>query len=338
MIGIIKRITFNTLKRYNNSFWREKESIKILVQVNSYFNASLWEKSSFKVIQNKTRSIEIKYVSSKISFNKLFDDSDICFTFGLNNFLELKIGKKKLIYFPTAGLEFLNNKVLPKNYVIVNPEGLASFAIAEYVLSMAMILSRNFNEAFTNQAHKRWKQENIISSQYIPLQHRIVGVVGVGRNGKEIVKLFKKNNCKIYGCDAKFDKQIDIDKWYHVDSLEQMIKDVNILIICVPLNQITKGLINIEKLKLLGKDGYLIDVSRGQIVIQKDLIEALTKEHIAGAAIDVSETEPISINSKLWKTKNLIITPHIAGNINLFREEIMNDFYINSLNFIKENV
>lgn len=103
-------------------------------------------------------------------------------------------------------------------------------------------------------------------------------------------------------------------------------RETDILIISLPLTEKTRHIIDAEILALLGKNSYLINVSRGEVINEKDLIKALQKRIIKGAATDVLCKEPLSKRSPFFQLDNIIITPHIAGNINLFVEEIQKDF------------
>ena len=123
--------------------------------------------------------------------------------------------------------------------------------------------------------------------------------------------------------------------FYLSDQLNEFIDHTDILIVALPLNDSTKHIINKNILKALGSKKYLINVSRGEIIDEVALIDALSTYTIKGAALDVFETEPLSINSGLYKCDNAIITPHIAGNMNLFVKEIQQDFIFKALSYEK---
>lgn len=117
-------------------------------------------------------------------------------------------------------------------------------------------------------------------------------ILCVGNVGKSIAHQFKKIGCYVVGCDKN----------------------------------IQENLIGIQDLKMLGSDSYLINISRGNIIVENDLIEALRLKIIKGAVIDVFSKEPLPRSSPLYKLDNVILTPHISGNINLFTDEIQRDF------------
>jgi phosphoglycerate dehydrogenase-like enzyme len=99
-----------------------------------------------------------------------------------------------------------------------------------------------------------------------------------------------------------------------------------LLIIALPLNAETANLIGIRELRMLGSDAYLMNISRGNIIVEQDLVKALRSKIIKGAVLDVFAKEPLPGSSPLYKLDNVILTPHISGNINLFVDEIQEDF------------
>ena len=117
-----------------------------------------------------------------------------------------------------------------------------------------------------------------------------------------------------------------LEKWYSHYQINELIKFSDILIIALPLNKDTRFIISKEELINLGESSYLINISRGDLICESDLFYVLKNNLIKSAVIDVCSIEPLSRWSKLWKLENLVITPHISGNINNFVEKVQNDF------------
>jgi D-3-phosphoglycerate dehydrogenase len=92
-----------------------------------------------------------------------------------------------------------------------------------------------------------------------------------------------------------------------------MLAQVNILILCVPLTPTTHGMIDAAALRCLPPGALLINVARGPVVVERDLVEALSSHHLAGAGLDVTEVEPLPSDSLLWKLPQVIITPHVGA-------------------------
>jgi D-2-hydroxyacid dehydrogenase (NADP+) len=338
MIRKIKSFFLRSLVNWNKRKWKNPYSIKILIQTNQWFNEFEWNCIFQQSEISLNEKLEVEYSRNKIDSIKLFREADIIFCFGLSQYIEFNANKPVMIYLSTVGTESVNWKVVPASVKLTTPKGISSEAIAEYSLSMAIILSRKLDKAFRNQFNRIWDQERILDSIYKPLHQHTIGIVGLGNVGKAISDKFKRIGCKVFGCDSLVDDALNLDKWYFPDQLNEMLHDADIIVLCLPLTDQTKGLIGSRELESIGKKGYLINVSRGEIVDEKALITALRKKIIAGAATDVCRNEPLPHASKFWETQNLIITPHIAGNINLFSKEIMNDFINKTLTFIGKNV
>jgi lactate dehydrogenase-like 2-hydroxyacid dehydrogenase len=146
------------------------------------------------------------------------------------------------------------------------------------------------------------------------IKDNIIGIVGLGNIGKNVAKILINGfGCKVYYYDCKrdedFEKEIGIK---FVEKLEDLMKMVDILSIHVPLCEATKYLINESNLKLMKSNSYIINTSRGLVVKEIDLVNALKNKIIRGAALDVFENEPV-ITKDLFSMENVVLTPHIAA-------------------------
>ncbi|MEQ8836917.1 MAG: NAD(P)-dependent oxidoreductase, partial [Lacipirellulaceae bacterium] len=97
------------------------------------------------------------------------------------------------------------------------------------------------------------------------------------------------------------------------DQVDEMISRSDILILAAPLTEVTRGMIDARRLSLMPEQSTLINVARGPLVVEDDLVEALVSGHLWGAGIDVTEVEPMPEDSSLWTVDKLIITPHVGG-------------------------
>jgi len=145
------------------------------------------------------------------------------------------------------------------------------------------------------------------------LSGKTVGIIGVGNIGKEVVRLLKPFNCTILINDI-----IDQHEYYRANGLietskERIFRECDIITIHTPLTTETRNLLNGDSLRMVKKEAFLINTSRGAIINQDDLKEALKSGGIAGAALDVFEEEPPS-DKEFLELPNLFCTPHIGGN------------------------
>lgn len=112
-------------------------------------------------------------------------------------------------------------------------------------------------------------------------------------------------------------KEDVFDEMYKVSDLDKLLPGTDVLAMSLPATAETENILNKERLALLPEGAYVVNVGRGSAVDEDALMEALESGHIAGAALDVFKTEPIPEGSRLWNTTNLLITPHVAGNLTL---------------------
>jgi phosphoglycerate dehydrogenase-like enzyme len=335
----IKDFIFKKLISASNPGWKSGTKVKIAINVNRYFTEKQWSNLISGSAFRETNNWEVIYCKNKIEVYRHLKDADICFIFGIGDYMLRQINSPKMVYFPTLGLDFLNNKTIPATLTIEHPPPLSAQSIAEYCVSMAILLTRNLHNSFENRFAKKWKQSNIIPGSILSITQCKIGILGIGRVGTVIAENFNKLGCEVLGCDLKLPENKGVlSLFYPADNLIDFLRITDILIISLPLNESTKKIIDARAIKTLGKNKYLINVSRGEIIDEAALIQALSSDKLKGAALDVFEKEPLSGNSNLYHTKNTILTPHIAGNINLFVDEIQKDFVRKALAYSKKDL
>lgn len=207
-----------------------------------------------------------------------------------------------------------------KGIMVARVNGANSNAVAEYVLATMLALSRNIFNA--NQKIREKKQElkedgslPNFSDKYSLNGHELKGktmaILGLGHVGRITAQYAEDFGVKVIGYDPYL-KQSQV-KWKLFDKLEEVYPKADFLSINMPLTDETKNMIGLKELKSMKTNTILINSARGGIVNEKDLATALNKGIIAGAAVDSFNPEPPAPNNPLFKAKNLIITPHMAG-------------------------
>lgn len=270
----------------------------------------------------KTKSITEKgYLKLKERFNefvwtdKLEDsyDADVILvmpTFPTNETLE-KYPNLKWIQLLTAGFDGIDFKYLESRGIkLNNANDVFSIAIAEDVLSKMLYFNKNMHAYDQNKTNKVW--------QSIPVTHEIqgstVGILGVGSIGVETAKRLKAFNTKTLGYRRSSDKNPFFDKIYTDQAgLEVILKESDYIILALPSNKYTDHIINKDTLALMKKDAVLINVGRGSLINEDDLIKALENNELRGASLDVTEVEPLPSESKLWSLPNVFISPHTSN-------------------------
>lgn len=196
---------------------------------------------------------------------------------------------------------------------ITNTPGVLTEAVAEHAIALMFAIARRICEAdlFTRQGkYKGWGPMLLLGTE---LKGKTLGVVGLGRIGFAVVERAARGlGMKIIYNDPK--PNADFEKQYggRFAQLPTLLKEADFISLHVPLLPTTLHLINANNLKLMKKTAYLINTSRGAVIDEKALVEALKKKQIAGAGLDVFEKEP-ALTPGLTKLQNVILTPHIAS-------------------------
>jgi len=195
-----------------------------------------------------------------------------------------------------------------RNIAIGWTGGVNKLSVAEMVIGNAISLLRNLYYTSNLLKNGKWKKNG--GKQ---LSERVIGVIGVGHIGKEVIRLLKPFNCTILVNDI-----IEQDEYYKKNGLinvskEEIYKTSDVITIHTPLTDDTKEIINASSLALMKNDAVIINTARGLLVNLDDLEVALKTNSIGGASIDVYDVEPPKRNG-LISIPNLINTPHIGGN------------------------
>jgi glyoxylate reductase len=201
-----------------------------------------------------------------------------------------------------------------RNIIITNTPGVLTETVAEYTFSLMLAIAHRVSEAdsFAKAGkYEGWAPMLLLGND---VSHKTIGIVGLGRIGSRVAHHAVRGfDAKIIYYDVK--RNEDFEKEYgavYKSTVEELLPEADFVSIHVPLLDSTKHLINKEKLELMKSTAYLVNTSRGPVIDEKALTEALENKVIRGAAIDVFEKEP-AIEEELKKLENVIITPHIAS-------------------------
>lgn len=238
---------------------------------------------------------------------------NIVLTLGLHDTLAITqfAPKVEWVQSLSVGLEaLLHKKVIESPITITNTKGCTSVPIAEHTIAMISGLARGIPFMIRNQLKKAWEPTPITD-----LTKSTVGIIGYGEIGKEIAKRCKAFNMSVIGCKKRPEIQKSDDPADFIvglDELDSVIKKADFLILALPSTKETFHLVNKKKLEMMKKSSFLINIGRGNIIVEKDLITVLKKKRIAGAALDVFDIEPLPKHHELWDLDNVIISPHNA--------------------------
>lgn len=214
------------------------------------------------------------------------------------------------------------------NVVLTNAAGLYATHVADQAFALLLGLARGIHDSVRNQDKHQWSRGK---SPMIEIHGFKIGIVGMGGIGMQMAKRAKGFDMHVSAVDAyRTDKPDNVDELMPMDGLSDMMSQVDVVMIACPLTEETRGLINAENLAVMQPTAFFINVARGPIVSEPDLIEILRAGKIAGAGLDVTEIEPLPEDSPLWDFDNVIISPHSAGG-SQHRMHRVNEFFLDNL-------
>ena len=213
-----------------------------------------------------------------------------------------------------AGMEHVLFPELNKsNVVVTNMARMFAPAISETAIAMLLSLTRGFNKFYYPQFQKRtWNAER---NSLVEVNGMTIGIVGMGGIGQAVAKKAHYGfDMKVLATDAKpMAKPIFVDTLREPAWFMEMVPQVDILVSAAPSTAETEAMFNAKVFKAMKKTAYFISLSRGALVDEDALTQALKEGWIAGAGMDPNRVEPLPSSSTLWDCPNLIITCHSAG-------------------------
>ncbi|QDU93738.1 D-2-hydroxyacid dehydrogenase [Lignipirellula cremea] len=219
-------------------------------------------------------------------------------------------GRLQWIQSSAAGLDHcLTPSVIGSEIIVTSASGLFADQVAEQTLALLLGLLRGL-PVFFRAAQKR----EFIRRPTGDLHGKTIGIVGLGGNGRRLVEVLAPFRTRILATDYfPVNKPAGVEELWPADQLHHLLPLVDVLILCVPLNGQTRGMIGAEELELMRPGSLLINVARGPVVLETDLVDALEDGRLAGAGLDVTEVEPLAETSRLWDMPQVIITPHVGA-------------------------
>ncbi|MBQ8094734.1 MAG: D-2-hydroxyacid dehydrogenase [Clostridia bacterium] len=215
-----------------------------------------------------------------------------------------------------AGVEpYLKPGVLPTpETVLTNSSGAYGVTIAEHIVMVTLEMMRREAEYREIVKAHTWKRDLKISSIY-DSRITMLGTGDIGR--KAAVRLRGFGPKCIVGISRSGRRVPEMDQNYTVEALDRILPETDLLIMSLPGTQETMHIMNEARLRKLPETAYLVNVGRGNAIDQAALEQCLRGERLAGAALDVFETEPVPADASIWSCPHLHITPHTAGNMTL---------------------
>ena len=197
-----------------------------------------------------------------------------------------------------------------KGIIVMNTPAGNTISTAEHTFSMILTLSRNIAQANASMKKGEWKRSKFMG---VELYNKVLGIVGFGRIGSEVAKRAKSFGMKVLAFDPFLSAQVAEDIGIEIAELKKVLLESDYITVHTPLTDETRHMISGQEFGMMKKGVRIINCARGGIIDEVALAQAVKEGKVAGAAMDVFETEPLEPNSELLKLDNVITTPHLGA-------------------------
>ena len=274
--------------------------------------------NSLKELREK-KKIVIHFTTHKIAFLHYSKYANYIFSYGLSNYINpLNL---KFLYIGEVG----QSQSRAGSLTVYNAPNFVFHNISDYVVSSVFAYERGLLQNLWKRNNFNWNQKAYLNSVGKNLKDIKVGIFGLGNIGSSCAESFKNFGCEVHGFDLLTEKSNLVDNFYTDKNFHEMLDIIDYLIITIN-NQGNQSFFNEKLLSKVNHNCCIVNVSRGDVIDVKALIKKINSKSIRGAILDVFNNEPLSKNSPLWNTDGIIISPHIAGNIDLVFDKIADDF------------
>jgi len=192
---------------------------------------------------------------------------------------------------------------------VTNSAGVAAEAMAQYIIGGILHFTLGFPGFAKQQRDHFWNLASTVDT----VTGRTMAILGLGKTGQAVAKVAKALGMQVVGIRARPAPTAHVDRVEPMERLREVLGIADFVAVCLPLTPSTRGLLDADAFREMKPGAILVDVSRGSIVRQAALIEALTSGRLKGAVLDVFETEPLPRDNPLWDMENVIVTPHCSS-------------------------
>ncbi|MED4202386.1 D-2-hydroxyacid dehydrogenase [Neobacillus mesonae] len=247
---------------------------------------------------------------------------------GLDEYCLGSDSKLKWLQSWSAGVDSIPlDKLAARNIILTSANGVHAYPISETIFALMLGLTRKIHTYVKNQQSQVWHHANM----KLEIHGKTIGIMGIGAIGSETAKIAKAFGMKVLGVRNSGKPSEFVDEMYTTDQLHHVLPQCDYVVVTLPHTKETHHLFGAEQFKQMKSSAFFINIGRGQIVVEDDLVQALQKGTIAGAGLDVFEKEPLSTESPLWKMDNVIITPHTAGSTEHYNKRVVENILIPNL-------
>jgi phosphoglycerate dehydrogenase-like enzyme len=216
------------------------------------------------------------------------------------------------IHFTSAGIDGGLRMGLPAWVTVTNATGVKAAMVSEHALALLLALVRRLPQLRADQRARRWRHDDAMA-EVGTLEGAVVCVIGLGAIGRAVARKAKAFDACVIAVSRAGTAGGEVEQVFGRERIAQALAVADAVVICTSSEASSHHLIDAAALAAMKPKGFLVNVARGDLVDGAALIAALRAGRLGGAALDVTEVEPLPPTSPLWDLPNVIISPHIAG-------------------------
>jgi phosphoglycerate dehydrogenase-like enzyme len=235
--------------------------------------------------------------------------------------------KLRWIQLTSAGADrLLNSGFIEDGITVTTVSGLHATPIGEFIMSAMLMWAKGAPRTMRAQLKREW-----VRFAPTELYGKTVGIVGWGHIGAEAGRLAKAFGCRVLATRRTPSSEPGdiVDEMVPLTDLHRMLGACDYVVLSMPLTSESRGMIGEPELRAMKPSAFLINIARGPVTVEADLIRALNEHWIAGAALDVFDQEPLPAEHPFWAMENVILTPHISGGTELYNVRAVDIFAAN---------
>ena len=258
---------------------------------------------------------EVWFGESEKDIPDEFRNSEIVYGFGMKT--ARNNSNLKWLCVPSAGVDFLLKPGVfaNENCLITNSSGAYGVTIAEHIIAVSLMMMRHLTDFYTESSRGVWGAPKPQKS----LKGSRIAVLGTGDIGCSFAKraaAFEPESLTGI-CKSGICNETVFDRVVKADDIDEILPLTDLLVMSLPDTPETRNILSRRRIELLPEGAYIVNVGRGSAIDEDALADSLDSGKLSGAALDVFRNEPLPKASRLWNTRNLLITPHVAGNLTL---------------------
>jgi len=261
-----------------------------------------------QAIRDVDPSVEL-YVAEGEAIDEYVGRAEVWFGRSLDPARLARARRLKWWQVPSAGVDkYLFPEFVASSVVLTAAQGINDKPVADHACMFVYAFARNLPTLLENQRQRRWRR-----APASELDGETIGIIGLGRIGLEIARRARNWGMKVLATKRRPDPVEGVDRVFGPDGLEELLRRSDYVVVAVPHTPRTVGLIGARQLRLMRPTAVLINISRGGIIKEDDLVAAIKGGVIRGAGLDCFQEEPLPADSPLWDLPNVVITPHCGG-------------------------